>query len=96
MITAVLDAGVPVGWVTGDEVYGADSGLRDDLEHQRIGYVLAVGCDRRVHVNDGRTLVRVDGLADRIPATEWQLHNCGPGAEGPRDYLWVWITSSPR
>ncbi|MCX4471328.1 IS701 family transposase [Micromonospora sp. NBC_01655] len=94
MIAAALDADVPVGWVTGDEVYGADPGLRADLEHRRIGYVLAVGCDRRVHVNDGRTLIRVDDLADGIPTTSWQPHSCGPGAKGPRDYLWAWITTA--
>lgn len=94
MITAALDAGVPAGWVTGDEVYGADPGLRADLEQRGIGYVLAVGCDRRVHVNDGRTLVRADDLAERIPTAEWQQHSCGPGAKGPRDYLWAWITTA--
>ena len=67
MIAAALDAGVPSAWVTGDEVYGADPGLRADLEHRGIGHVLAVGCDRRFHVNDGRTLIRVDDLAERIP-----------------------------
>ncbi|MBC8989591.1 IS701 family transposase [Micromonospora chalcea] len=96
MIAAALDAGVPFGWVTGDEVYGADPGLRADLEDREIGYVLAVGCDRRVHVNDGRTLVRVDDLADRIPRREWQPHSCGPGAKGPRIYLWAWITTATR
>ncbi len=96
MITAAFDAGVPFRWVTGDEVYGADPGLRADLEHRAIGYVLAVGCDRRVHVNDGRTLVRVDDLAERIPTAEWQLHSCGPGAKGPREYLWAWITTVTR
>ncbi|RUL91252.1 IS701 family transposase [Verrucosispora sp. FIM060022] len=96
MIAAALDAGVPFRWVTGDEVYGADPSLRADLEDRRIGYVLAVGCDRRVHVNNGRTLVRVDDLADRIPTTEWQQHSCGPGAKGPRDYLWAWITTATR
>ncbi len=94
MIAAALNANVPAGWVTGDEVYGADPGLRDDLEQRGIGYVLAVGCDRRVHVNDGRTLVRVDEIADRIPTREWQLHSCGPGAKGPRDYLWAWVTTA--
>ncbi|MGN9895091.1 IS701 family transposase [Micromonospora sp. L31] len=96
MIAAALDAGVPAGWVTGDEVYGADPGLRADLEHRGIGYVLAVGCDRRVHVNDGRTLVRVDEVAARIPTAEWQLHSCGPGAKGPREYLWAWITTATQ
>jgi SRSO17 transposase len=94
MIVAALDAGVPAGWVTGDEVYGADPGLSADLEHRGIGYVLAVGCDRRVHVSDGRTLIRVDDLADRIPTREWQQHSCGPGAKGPRDYLWAWVTTA--
>ncbi|MGW3606389.1 IS701 family transposase [Micromonospora sp. NPDC005161] len=94
MIAAALDGGVPVGWATGDEVYGADPGLRAELEHRGVGYVLAVGCDRRVTVNDGRTLIRVDDLADRIPTAEWQRHSCGPGAKGPRDYLWAWITTA--
>ncbi|MFC8850382.1 MULTISPECIES: IS701 family transposase [unclassified Micromonospora] len=96
MIAHALDAAVPFRWVTGDEVYGADPGLRADLEQRGIGYVLAVGCDRRVAVNEGRTLVRVDDLADRIPTTEWQQHSCGPGAKGPRDYLWAWITTATR
>ncbi|WP_407566789.1 IS701 family transposase [Polymorphospora sp. A560] len=96
MITAAIDAGVPVGWVTADEVYGADPGLRTDLETYGIGYVLAVGCDRRVAVNDGRTLVRGDTLAERIPTTGWQPRSCGPGAKGHRDYLWAWITTATR
>jgi SRSO17 transposase len=96
MIAAAIEAGVPFAWVTGDEVYGADPGLRGDLEHREIGYVLAVGCDRRVHVNDGRTLIRVDELVERIPTTEWQQHSCGPGAKGPRDYLWAWTTTATR
>ncbi|HEY0699529.1 MAG TPA: IS701 family transposase [Micromonospora sp.] len=96
MITAAFDADVPASWVTGDEVYGADPDLRADLEHRGIGYVLAVACDRRVAVNDGRTLARVDEIAERIPTAEWRLHSCGPGAKGPRDYLWAWITTATR
>jgi SRSO17 transposase len=94
MIAAACDAGVPAGWVTGDEVYGADPDLRRDLEARQIGYVLAVGCDRRVRINDGRTAVRADELAQRIPSREWQMHSCGPGAKGHRDYLWAWITTA--
>ncbi|MGC4833355.1 IS701 family transposase [Micromonospora vinacea] len=94
MIAAAIEAGVPFGWVTGDEVYGADPSLRADLEHRRIGYVLAVGCDRRVAVNDGRTLIRVDDLGERIPTRACQQHSCGPGAKGPRDYPWAWITTA--
>jgi SRSO17 transposase len=41
MIARTLDAGALASWVAGDEVYGADPGLRGDLERRRIGYVLA-------------------------------------------------------
>jgi hypothetical protein len=34
--------GIPAGWVTGDEVYGAGPGLRAEFEDSGIGYVLAV------------------------------------------------------
>ena len=94
MIAAALDAGVPAGWMTGDEVYGADPGLRTDLETRGVGYVLAIGRDRRVRVNDGKTPIRVDDLADRLPRTVWQRHSCGPGAKSHRDYLWAWITTA--
>jgi SRSO17 transposase len=37
MIRRALDAGVPAGWVAGDEVYGADPALRAELEARAIG-----------------------------------------------------------
>jgi SRSO17 transposase len=48
MTLDALDAGVPAGWVTGDEVYGNDPALRRTLERRGIGYVLAVARDHRV------------------------------------------------
>src|SRR5215213_12024580 len=48
MPTRALRADVPARWVAGDEVYGNDPGLRIECEAHRIGYVLAIGCDRRV------------------------------------------------
>src|SRR4051812_37330540 len=48
MLTRALAAGVPAGWVTGDEVYGADPSLRTELEGRRIGYVLAIAGNRRL------------------------------------------------
>ena len=44
MLARTLDASVPAAWVAGDEVYGADPGLRSDLEKRETGYVLAVAC----------------------------------------------------
>jgi SRSO17 transposase len=40
MVAAALDAGIDASWVTGDEAYAQDPGLRALLESRRIGYVL--------------------------------------------------------
>ena len=42
MISRAVTAGVPARWVTGDEVYGADPGLRTRIEELGLGYVLAI------------------------------------------------------
>ncbi|MFE8950696.1 hypothetical protein [Streptomyces sp. NPDC007856] len=55
------------------------------------GIVLAVACSVRVRVNQGRTSIRADTLAHRLPATAWQRHSAGPGAKDPRYYDWAWI-----
>ena len=71
MIIRALDAGVPARWVAGDEVYGADPLLRAELEARRVGYVLAIGCDRRIPTAAG--LLRADETRRR-PARD------GPGS----------------
>jgi SRSO17 transposase len=42
MLERALDAQVPAGWVTADEVYGGDARLRAFLEQRGLAYVLAV------------------------------------------------------
>ena len=88
MICRALDAGVPAAWVTGDEVYGANPGLRAELEDRGIGYVLAVACAHRVR--SGRHPARRRpgqegagaGLAEGV---------AGRGAKGHRFYDWAVI-----
>jgi SRSO17 transposase len=89
MISRALDAGVPAAWVTGDEVYGANPGLRAELEARGVGYVLAVACDHRV-VAGGDTY-RADALLGRVPARAWQCVSAGKGAKGHRYYDWAFI-----
>ena len=89
MLARALDAGVPAAWVTGDEVYGADPGLRAELEARGVGYVLAVACDHRV-VAGGDTY-RADALLRQVPARAWQQVSCGKGAKGHRLYDWAFI-----
>jgi SRSO17 transposase len=90
MLARALDAGVPAAWVTADEVYGADPQLRADLEARQIGYVLAIGCDRRVPTTAGRR--RAAALAANLPTRAWQRLSAGPGAKGQRYYDWALIT----
>jgi hypothetical protein len=79
MLIRALDAGVPAAWVTGDEVYGADPGLRAELEARGVGYVLAVACDHRVRA--GGAILRADALLRQVPARAWQQVSCGKGAK---------------
>jgi SRSO17 transposase len=89
MICRALDAGVPAAWVTGDEVYGANPGLRAELEARQIGYVLAVACDHPVGF--GGTTQRADALLGQVPARAWQQISCGTGAKGHRYYDWAFL-----
>jgi len=88
-----LNAGVTAQWVAGDEVYGADPALRAELETRRVGYVLAIGCDRRVPTAAGP--IRADVLTAGLPKRAWQRLSAGPGAKGQRYYDWALITLTP-
>jgi len=87
MLTRALDAGVPAGWVTGDEVYGADPDLRAELEGRRVGYVLAIAGNRRLPTAAGP--IRADALPAALPRRAWQRLSAGPGAKGQRYYDWA-------
>jgi SRSO17 transposase len=89
MLIRALDAGVPAAWVAGDEVYGADPGLRAELEARGIGYVLAIAGNRRLPTAAGP--LRADALAAALPAPAWQRLSAGPGAKGQRFYDWAWL-----
>jgi hypothetical protein len=84
MLIRAVQAGVLAGWLAGDEVYGADPRLRAECEYHRIGYVLAVGCDRRIPTAAGP--IRVDELAAGLPRGAWQRLSAGAGAKGERYY----------
>jgi SRSO17 transposase len=90
MITRALDGGAPVGWLTGDEVYGASTRLRRGAESRGVAYVLAVACDHRVTTAAGSQ--RADRLLAQLPKRAWQRLSAGKGAKGHRFYDWTWIT----
>jgi SRSO17 transposase len=87
MLTRAFAAAVPAAWVTGDEVYGNDGGLRRWLEAQNRAYVLAVARSHPVW-RDG-VQVRVEALLADIPDDAWQRLDVGAGSKGPRVYDWT-------
>ncbi len=94
MIGRAVEAGVPFAWVTGDEVYGGNPGLRSWLEGEGIAYVMAVACSETVTTAAGR--FRADELAALVPASGWQRLSCADGSKGPRLHDWALIgTAAP-
>jgi len=93
MIARALDAGTPAAWATADEVYGADPGLRADLERRQIGYVLAVATTYHVATAAGTCQARQ--IAARLPRVAWQRYSAGEGAKGHRYYDWAWVAIDP-
>ncbi|MDR1294039.1 MAG: IS701 family transposase [Bifidobacteriaceae bacterium] len=95
MIARALDGGVKADWVAGDEVYGADRGLRQMLADRRVGYVLAIRRDWQLRPCPGVKLTAQE-LAQSIPTGTWQTYSAGQGAKGPRMYEWAWTqTQAP-
>ncbi|MFF5721513.1 transposase [Streptomyces buecherae] len=91
MIAAALDArgGSTVGdrrrgVRTGPAASCRPGGPRDWLRSgRRLLY--------RVRINSGRTPIRADTVADRLPEAAWHRQNAGAGAKGLRYYDWAWI-----
>jgi SRSO17 transposase len=97
MLSRALDAGVPAGWIAGDEVYGQHSGLRLALEERGMPYVLAVPVNQyTIAAPEGRLAqYRVDALSAVVPETTWSRLSAGAGAKGPRLYDWVRLPIRP-
>jgi SRSO17 transposase len=97
MITRAVEAGLPAGWVTGDEVYGIDPDLRAQLETLQLGYVLGIGCNRRVSVHgaQGGVRMRADQVAASLGEHCWTRYSAGAGAKGPRFYEWAFVALHP-
>jgi SRSO17 transposase len=87
MLARAFAADVPSVWVTGDEIYGNDGGLRRWLEGEGRPYVLAVARSHSVW-QDG-VQVPAETLLATIPEAGWQRIDVGAGSKGPRIYDWA-------
>jgi SRSO17 transposase len=94
MLERALDAEVPVGWVTADEVYGGDGRLRRWLEERGVPHVLAVKRSEALWSMRLRQ-ERAWQLATQVPAGAWRQLSGGDGAKGPRVYAWARVPIRP-
>src|SRR5215216_5659387 len=87
MLERALEAGVPVGWVTADEVYGNSPALRGWLETRQLPYALAVKATEPLPSPRGPSVAA--RLAEQIPSWCWLRLSAGQGAKGRRWYGWA-------
>jgi SRSO17 transposase len=87
MLERALEAGVPAGWVTADEVYGNSPGLRGWLEARGMPYVLAVKATEPLSSPRGPS-TSAARLAEQLPPECWLRISAGHGAKGRRWYAW--------
>ena len=88
MLGRAFAAGVPAGWVSGDEVYGDDGAFRRWLEGEAgRAYVLAVSCDHPVWQAGAQE--RADRLVAALPPQAWASRSAGAGSQGERRYDWA-------
>jgi SRSO17 transposase len=97
MLERALDAGVPAGWVTGDEVYGGDRRLRVWLEQRGVPHVLGVKRSEPLWAatERGPAQVAAAELAAALPPRAWRRLSAGAGAKGPRLYDWARVPLRP-
>jgi SRSO17 transposase len=92
MLQRALDAGVPAGWVTADEVYGGSPALRGWLEARQLPYVLAVKSTEPLPPACGPGAPTAAAwLAGRVPPACWLRLSAGQGAKGRRWYAWTQV-----
>jgi SRSO17 transposase len=88
MLKRALEAGVPAGWVTADEVDGNSPALRGWLEGRRLPYVLAVKATEPLSPPSGSSAPAAR-LAVHVPPACWLRLSAGQGAKGRRWYGWA-------
>jgi SRSO17 transposase len=91
MLARAFAGGVPVRWVTADEVYGNDGALRRWLQERERGYVLGVSRAHMLWSSERWIQERVETAIAALPTEVWQRLSVGDGSKGPRIYDWAEI-----
>jgi len=87
MIERADAAGIPYTWVTGDCVYGEYYRLRQSLEANNKGYVVAVSGKACVWM--GCKQIRISDMTAALPEDGWTRLSVGNGTKGERLYDWM-------
>ena len=97
MLERALDADVPTGWVTADEVYGGDRRLGLWLEAQAQPFVLAIKRTEPLWVGTDRGPQQLPAaeIAAAVAPDDWARLSAGDGAKGPRLYDWTRVAIRP-
>ena len=91
MVERAQAAGLPIGWVVADTVYGHSPDLRLFLEEHALAYALAVPSIEVVCVQtrDGPLLSEVGSIAQQQHAQDWQRLSMSLGTKGERLFDWA-------
>jgi SRSO17 transposase len=93
----VLDDGMRLDFVCGDEVYGNCTELREFLEGRGQGYVLRVRSNFHLTLAAGTRMSCAEAASRLLAGTGWEVRSAGKGSKGGRWYGWAWLgTASPR
>jgi SRSO17 transposase len=89
--------GVRPDFVSGDEVYGSCTELREFCEAYGQAYVLRVPSSFRLPLAGGITLTCKQAAARLGSRRGWEVRSAGTGSKGQRWYAWAWLgTTSSR
>jgi len=93
MLEQAWQQGVPMRWVTGDEVYGASTDLRDAIATAQRLYVLAVACTTPVWTERPHLLTPRTDTGGR-PQTHSRLVSDAPSAKSVAAVVARWPASA--
>src|SRR3954464_15114501 len=94
LLGRALDAGVPAGWLTGDEIHGRGQPVRGWGAQHGLPSLLGTRSNDTVATVDWRQR-RVRALVAELPAAAWARCSAGAGAHGQRFYDWARVELLP-
>jgi hypothetical protein len=78
-------AGLPIGWVAFDEVYGRSEKLRRTAARAGLAYAAIIPCNYQVTLPSGKVLEAHQAAGDAV----FERRSCGNGSKGPRHGDWA-------